>query len=83
MVFNLNRIVKLRRKGIIILPKSIREKAGVKEGDELLVTLEGDRIILRKFKPLKVRIDPEKVDEILREELLLEDEKLERILENR
>lgn len=42
-------VVKVHRKGIIVLPKSIREEAGIEEGMLLEVSVEGNRIV---FKPL-------------------------------
>ena len=82
-LFNLKTLVKLRKKGILILPKMVREKAGLKEGDELIVSVEGNKIVLKKFEPLKVRVDPKKVEELLRDEFILEDEKFARILQNK
>jgi len=38
--------VKLRRKGQVVIPKEIREALGLKEGDRLLVGVEGERVIL-------------------------------------
>ncbi len=38
--------VKLGRKGQLVIPKEIREALGLKEGDRLLVGLEGGRVIL-------------------------------------
>jgi len=79
----LRKIVKLRKKGVLILPKKIREEVGIKEGDDLVVTVKKGEIILRKFEPLKVRIDPDKVDKLLREELELEEEKVEEVLKRK
>ena len=74
--------VKLRRKGIIILPKALRESAGLEEGDILEVKVEGDRIILRPLRPSLVDVDPTLVDEVLREEAELEERKARRIIED-
>ncbi|HAZ27460.1 TPA: hypothetical protein DCY65_00455 [Candidatus Acetothermia bacterium] len=38
--------VKLGRKGQLVLPKEIRDSLGLEEGDRLLVSLEGGRVIL-------------------------------------
>ena len=38
--------VRLSKKGQFVIPKGIREALGIKEGDELLVTLEGGRVML-------------------------------------
>jgi len=56
--------LKLRvgRKGYIILPKTIREAVGIDEGDEVTVEI-GDGIVL---KPVKKRVDVEKLKESLR-----------------
>jgi len=40
--------VRLSRKGQFVLPKEIRDALGVKEGDELVVTLEGERAVLTR-----------------------------------
>ncbi|ADM27463.1 transcriptional regulator, AbrB family [Ignisphaera aggregans DSM 17230] len=40
-------IVKVYKKGIIVLPKSIMERVGIEEGMLLEVTVEDDRIILK------------------------------------
>lgn len=41
-------IVIVRRGGMIVIPKSIREALGIEEGDVLRVSVEGERIVLRK-----------------------------------
>ncbi len=40
-------VVKVYRKGIIVLPKSVREKAGIEEGMLLKVHVEDGRIVLK------------------------------------
>ncbi len=40
-------IVKVHKKGIVVLPKKIREAAGIKEGMKLIAEVEGGKIILR------------------------------------
>ena len=40
-------IVRVHRKGIIVLPKSVREEAGIEEGMLLEVSVEGSKIVLK------------------------------------
>ncbi|MEJ2770830.1 MULTISPECIES: AbrB/MazE/SpoVT family DNA-binding domain-containing protein [unclassified Stygiolobus] len=60
--------IKLRKKGVIILPKDVREKLGIKENDILLGEMKGEELVLRPLKPKIVRVDPKMVEEILKEE---------------
>jgi len=60
--------IKLRKKGVIILPKDAREKLGIKENDILLGEMKGEELVLRPLKPKIVRVDPKMVEEILKEE---------------
>jgi len=72
-------VLKVRKKGIIILPKKLREAIGVDEGGEVVVDAVGDKLIIRALKPKVVDVDPEVVDELLREELILERSRYERM----
>ncbi len=38
--------VKLGRKGQVVIPKEVREALGLREGDMLLVGVEGGRVVL-------------------------------------
>ncbi|MEN3009756.1 MAG: AbrB/MazE/SpoVT family DNA-binding domain-containing protein [Candidatus Bipolaricaulaceae bacterium] len=38
--------VRLGRKGQLVIPKEIREALGLREGDALLLALEGRRVVL-------------------------------------
>jgi antitoxin ChpS len=40
--------VRLSRKGQLVIPKGMRDALGVKEGDELVVVLEGQRMVLAR-----------------------------------
>lgn len=44
----MTRSVRLSKKGQFVIPKEMREALGVKEGDELLVTLDGGRVVLTR-----------------------------------
>ena len=60
--------IKLRKKGVIILPKDVREKLDIKENDILLGEIEGGKLVLRPLKPKIVRVDPKVVEEPLKDE---------------
>jgi len=55
--------VEVGRKGYIIIPKSIRELVGIKEGDVLTLTVENGRIVLE----LERRVSLSEVAKRLRE----------------
>ena len=40
------KMVRLGRKGQMVLPKEVRDFLGLKEGDRLIVTVEGGHVIL-------------------------------------
>jgi AbrB family looped-hinge helix DNA binding protein len=45
---NLNVSVRLSKKGQFVIPKTMRQALGINDGDELLVTLEGKRVVLTR-----------------------------------
>ena len=75
-------VLKVRRKGILILPKEIREKAGIEEDSEVIVEVKNNSIIIKPLKPKVVRVDPKIIEELLREEYVLEERKYEGIIRN-
>jgi|GEM_PF-1523651 AbrB family looped-hinge helix DNA binding protein len=40
------KVLKVREKGVVILPKELREKAGIKEGSMVLATVVDEGILL-------------------------------------
>ncbi len=44
----ITRSVKLSRKGQFVIPKEMRDALGLKDGEEILVTLDKERVILRR-----------------------------------
>ncbi|MBI2369146.1 MAG: AbrB/MazE/SpoVT family DNA-binding domain-containing protein [Deltaproteobacteria bacterium] len=42
------KLVRLSKKGQFVIPKGMREALGIKEGDELLITIEGRRLVLAR-----------------------------------
>ncbi len=65
-------VLKVGRKGIVVLPKRLREALGVGEGDEIVAEVRGGEAVLRPLKPVVVDVDPSLVEGILREEYELE-----------
>ena len=43
-------VTRVSSKGQVVIPKNLKEKLGIKEGDRLLVYAVRDLIVLRKFK---------------------------------
>ncbi len=58
-------VLRVRKKGVIILPKKLREQLHLEEGSQLIAEAMGGKIILRPLKPVIVDVDPELVNEIL------------------
>ena len=47
--------VRVDSKGRIVLPKKFRDALGIREGDELVLVLEGGKVIIKKAEdPFKV-----------------------------
>jgi AbrB family looped-hinge helix DNA binding protein len=45
-------VVRVGRRGQMVLPKAVREALGVTEGDQLWLEVEGNRVILRPVSSL-------------------------------
>ncbi|RLE63513.1 MAG: AbrB family transcriptional regulator [Thermoprotei archaeon] len=78
-------VTRVLKKGVVVIPKVLREEVGIKEGDLVVVKRVEDRIVI---EPLErrltlVTVDSELVDRILREvdeeEKRLEMKKLKRV----
>ncbi len=72
-------MLRIRKKGVLILPKSLREAAGIEEGEVLAEARDGV-IVLRPFRLREVEVDQRIVDKLLREEEELERRKMNAIL---
>ena len=72
-------VLRVRKKGILILPKRIRERVGIEENSDVIVEIKDGSLIIRPLKPKVVKIDPKIVEELLREEYVLEGQKYEEI----
>jgi len=74
--------LKVRRKGVIILPKELRLRAGIEENSIVLAEITEKGVLLRALKPITVRVDPAVIERILSKEGRLEEEKLRKIIDN-
>lgn len=72
--------MKVHRKGVIVLPKRLREAMRVGEGDYVVAEVVGEELVLRALKPMVVDVDPEVVEKILREEYDLEKARFSRMV---
>jgi len=68
----LRAVLRVRRKGVLILPKRIRETSGINEGDEVLVEAREGVLVVRPLRPRVVDVDLSLVEELLGEEYRLE-----------
>ena len=41
----------LEKQGRILIPKKIREKIGLRSGEEINLQIEGDKLVLKPLKP--------------------------------
>ncbi len=73
-------VLKVRKKGVIILPKKLREIIGINEGDEVVVEIKDDKLVMRVLKPKIVDVDPNIVENLLREEYEVEKERYRELL---
>uniref|UniRef100_A0A7J3X7B6 AbrB family transcriptional regulator n=1 Tax=Thermofilum pendens TaxID=2269 RepID=A0A7J3X7B6_THEPE len=61
-------VLRVRRKGVIILPKALRAAAGIEEESEVVAEAGPGVVVLKPLKLREVDIDPEVVERVLREE---------------
>lgn len=53
------RTLRVSDKGQVSIPTEIREKMGIKRGDDLVMLQKGDRIILKKSEAITLKLDAE------------------------
>ncbi|MDD5473976.1 MAG: AbrB/MazE/SpoVT family DNA-binding domain-containing protein [Candidatus Methanoperedens sp.] len=63
----MSELVKVSSKGLLTLPKSIREQLDINIGDYLGVTIETGKVILQKVEILPKKIDWENEDKAWKE----------------
>jgi AbrB family looped-hinge helix DNA binding protein len=69
-------VLKVGKKGVVILPKMLRAEAGIEEESLILAEVRDNNIILRPLKPVTVSIDWAVVEKLLAEEREDEEEKM-------
>jgi len=74
--------LRIRKKGVLILPKRLREAVGFEEGDDVVAEVAGDGLVLRVLKPKVVDVDPKFVEELLKEEDRFEEQRFRRMLQS-
>jgi AbrB family looped-hinge helix DNA binding protein len=63
----MSELVKVSSKGLLTLPKSIRQKLNIEVGDYLGVTIDSAKVILQKVDILPKKIDWENEDDSWKE----------------
>ena len=61
-------ILRIGRRGVLRLPKQLLGEVDLKEGDEVIVEVKDNTLIIKPFKPKIVDIDMEIIEHLLREE---------------
>ena len=62
-------VAKVGKKGEIVIRKSIREKAGIKPGEYVLLTLRDREIVIKKIGSAKDLLEMPKLVKLSKEEL--------------
>ena len=73
-------VLRVRRKGVVILPKALRAAAGIEEDGEVVAEASPGVVVLRPLRLREVDVDPEAVERVLREEGEAEARKLHGLL---
>ena len=61
-------ILRIGRRGVLRLPKQLLREVDLKEGDEVIVEVEDNTLIIKPLKPKIVDIDMEIIEHLLQEE---------------
>ncbi len=61
-------ILRIGRRGVLRLPKQLLREVDLKEGDEVIVEVKDNTLIIKPLKPKIVDIDMEIIEHLLREE---------------
>ena len=69
-------VLRVRRNGVVILPKKLVESIGLNSGDHVIAEVRDDKLVLRGLKPTVVDVSPAYVQKLLREEYEMERNRL-------
>jgi len=72
-------VLKVGRKGIVVIPKAFREKVGIEEGGKVVLEIVGSSLVLKPLKPLVVDIDPEVLRKVILKEKREWEERIDRV----
>lgn len=69
-------ILRVRKNGVLILPKKLREASGISEDSEVIVEARENTLIIKPLKPpMIVDVNPELAEKLLSEENMVEKRK--------
>ncbi len=74
-------ILRVRKNGVLILPKKLREASGISEDSEVIVEAKENTLIIKPLKPpMIVDVNPELAEKLLSEENMVEKRKYNEFL---
>lgn len=69
-------ILRVRKNGVLILPKKLREASDISEDSEVIVEARENTLIIKPLKPpMIVDVNPELAEKLLSEENMVEKRK--------
>ena len=69
-------VLRVRKNGVLILPKKLREASGISEDSEVIVEAKENTLIIKPLKPpMIVDVNPELAEKLLSEENMVEKRK--------
>jgi len=80
MVHQLVIISKVGRKGVVALPKAIRELTGIHERSLVIIEADEDKVVIRPLRVVRAKASKKaryELEKSLREDYILEEEKAE------
>ena len=63
----ISKIVRMGKKGVVVIPKEVRDSLHLAEGTPFILEVRGSEIVMRPLIPEKVNLDTETIQRIVRE----------------